>query len=388
MTAQPATDPAAISSDEFASRRGSAALLAVGTATPPLQQQQEEIAAALESHWQVFSARRDRWRRIVAGSGVAARYGIVAIEQILRATTSERMCLYQLHAPDLAERAALAALDSAGVAPHEITDLIVVSCTGFFAPGIDVSLVDRLALPRTVRRNTIGFMGCFGAMTGLRAAIGACAAARRDATALVVCVELCSLHLRDSVDDDNLVASALFGDGAAAAVVRRVDSVSVDRRCAQRHGTDVAVRHAIGLIDVGGSCLSDGGRSDMTWRITDHGYAMTIDPCVPRAIEALVIPALHAAGIDNARQCRWIVHPGGPRILDAVEAALDLAPGSLNHSREILRTHGNMSSATVLFVLEDIMAAGPLPCDAALLAFGPGLTIEVMPIRPSILSHP
>jgi len=361
-------------------RGAGAALLSIGTATPRLRHLQHDIAKSLAARWRLPPHKLQRWERIIAGSGVEGRHGIAPIEQILRAGTEERMRLYQQHAPNLAEQAARAAMASAGVAPWEISDLIIVSCTGFFAPGVDVALVDQLHLPRTVRRNTVGFMGCFGAITGLRAAIGACAAAPASdspATALVVCVELCSLHVRDSIDDDNLVASALFGDGAAAAVVRQF-------RGDEDHdigAPNLPERNAPGMIEVGASLLSSGGRVDMTWRITDAGFAMTIDPSVPRAIESLAPAALAAAGIDDPADMDWIVHPGGPRILDAVESALSLPDGALDPSRSILRTHGNMSSATVLFVLEAMLHAGPLRPQAAILAFGPGLTIEVMPIR-------
>lgn len=352
------------------------ALCAVGAAVPDLKQSQEEVAEALASHWKLSGAKRERWRRIVKGSGVEERHGAVLMHDIISAGTDERMRLYQRHAPDLAERAARAALRSARFEARDITDLIIVSCTGFFAPGVDVALVDRLGLPRTVRRNTVGFMGCFGAITGLRAAIGACAAAR-DAIALVVCVELCSLHLRDSTDDDNLIASALFADGAAAAIVCG-DEIGNAESAPTNDIDDIAAE--IATLDLGASLLADHGRGDMTWRITDAGFAMTIDPSVPLSIERLAPQALLAAGIEDASRIRWLVHPGGPRILDAVEGALELSHGALDVSRRILRRFGNMSSATVLFVLQEALREGPLPAQAALLAFGPGLTIEIMPL--------
>jgi predicted naringenin-chalcone synthase len=374
-------DPRSKRDDVALASRPVASLASIGTSLPERVQRQREFTGQMARLWRLSGMKLDRWRRIVAGSGVEKRHGVAAIEEIIRATTAERMQIYQRHAPSLAHAAATAALNGAHLSPRDVTDLIIVSCTGFVAPGIDVALMDALELPATVRRNTVGFMGCFGAITGLRAAIGAVTAAppEEDATAIVVCVELCSLHLRDSIDDDNLVASAIFGDGAAAAVVRR--EWRAPARSAQTSSPIRSPsRPKVGNLAVGGSMLAPCGRADMTWRITDSGFAMTIDPSVPRSIEELVPRACDAAGIEARADMRWIVHPGGPRILDAVEDALALPAGALDPSRRVLRRCGNMSSGTVLFVLEEILREGGLRSDAALLAFGPGLTVEIMPV--------
>jgi predicted naringenin-chalcone synthase len=291
-------------------------------------------------------------------------------------TTAQRMGVYARFAPDLAARAAAAALDRCRISAAQITDLIVVSCTGFSAPGVDVALVGALGLRPTVRRIMIGFMGCFGGITGLRAAVGACAA-DPTAIALVVCVELCSLHMRADQDAQNHVASALFADGAAAAVVASNKVRGGDNRQFQPGG--------IGRLTIGASRLIEQGQDWMTWRITDNGFAMTLTRAVPVALRECL--ADFVCGACRDRPNSFILHPGGPGILDAADEALQLAGGcGLEASRAVLKRFGNMSSATILFALDEAMRHGfVLP--ALLLAFGPGLTIESMAVLPNLQSE-
>ena len=185
-------------------------LLGLGVATPDLCWPQPAIAATLADLWNLNCAAMARWRRIVAGSGIETRHSVLPMDQIIGLSTKARMEAFEAHAPGLAARAARRALCGAGVAAAEVTELIVVSCTGFSAPGVDVALVESLGLRLTVRRTIVGFMGCFGAVSGLRTAVGACSAQPR-AVALVVCLELCSLHLRPDRSAQNQVAAALPG---------------------------------------------------------------------------------------------------------------------------------------------------------------------------------
>lgn len=320
--------------------------------------------------WDLKGSALERWRRIIAGSGINQRHGVLPINEVIELSTAQRMAVYERFAPDLAAQAAAQALRASGVTAESITDLIVVSCTGFSAPGVDVALVETLGLPRTVRRTMIGFMGCFGAISGLRTAAGACAA-NRDCVALVVCVELCSLHMRADKDVQNQVASALFADGAAAAVVASShrDDQSSDDRCG-----------AIGRLTTGASLLVAQGRDWMTWRITDAGFAMTLTRDVPAALRDCL--SEFVAGACAKRPASFIIHPGGPGILDAADEALKLYGGlGLEASRAVLERFGNMSSATVLFVLQEALRLGHAP-PALMLAFGPGLTIESLQILP------
>lgn len=344
-------------------------LRGMGTAVPSMRWTSQQTLENLAPIWHLRGAALDRWRRIVEGTAIDVRHGVVPPERVVHLSTAQRMALYEEHAPPLAVLAAQRALEACEVEPSEITDLIVVSCTGFSAPGLDVELTMRLGLPRSVRRTLIGFMGCYGGITGLRTAVGACAA-NPGAVALVVCCELCSLHVRPEPDVQNQVATALFADGAAAAIV----SSALNRDLhPHRFGTEGIA--ALGSLDSGASLLLDRGREWMTWRITDAGFAMTLAREVPVALRQALADFVGQACVEVPPQT-FIVHPGGAGILDAADQALGLCGGrGLDASREVLRRIGNVSSATVLFVLEEALRRqSPLP--AMLLAFGPGLTLE------------
>lgn len=276
--------------------------------------------------------------------------------------TGPRLRLYEEAAPELAAAAARNALADAGVDPTAVDHLIVVTCTGFLAPGIDVHLVRELGLKPTVSRMQVGFMGCHGAFIGLRHA-AALAAAAPSAVVLVVAVELCSLHFQYGWQPEQAVANALFADGAAAAVVSGAEATGASGP----------------RLRGSGSWLAAESEDAMTWRIGDHGFVMTLSAQVPNVIRerlaGQIDPWLAAYGLGREDVGSWAVHPGGPRILTAAAQAIGLEEGSLAASREVLATHGNMSSPTILFVLERLRSTNaPLPWVA--LAFGPGLTTE------------
>lgn len=351
-------------------------LLSVATAVPELCRDQLDVQHAMAESWGLHGAGLQRWRRIIAGSGIRTRHGVMPLEGVIHLSTSQRMQAYERFAPELAEEAARSAMSRANVGAAEITDLIVVSCTGFSAPGVDVALVERLELDRTVRRTIVGFMGCFGAISGLRTAVGACAA-NPGAIALVVCVELCSLHMRADANPQNQVASALFADGAAAAIV-----TSAPLRERGREGNAAA----IGRVTTGHSALVADTRELMTWRITDAGFAMTLEREVPAVLGAHLNEFV--AGACASRPELFVLHPGGPGILDAADEALGLrGECGIESSRAVLSRFGNMSSPTVLFVLDEALRHG-YRAPALMLAFGPGLTIESLSVLASIEPMP
>jgi predicted naringenin-chalcone synthase len=339
-------------------------LAGLGSAAPDLVFDRPDYERHLAGLWGLRGEDLKRWQRIVAGSGIDTRFSVRPVEEVIGLSTSERMRVYEMESPPLAVSAATRALDAAGVTAAEVTDLVVVSCTGFSAPGLDVELVERLGLPTTVRRTVVGFMGCFGALVGLHTAVGSCRtrahAGDGDAVALVVCLELCSLHLRDDSSPQNLVASALFGDGAAAAVLTGATSSGSMR------------------VLPGHSRLMPEGRDWMTWRITDTGFAMTLDRKVPAIMRRRLAEMVAEVALEEPAFVG--IHPGGPAIIDAVDASLGLGGGrGVEVARDVLRRYGNMSSCTVLFVLDEALRRGYEP-PALLLAFGPGLAVEMLPL--------
>jgi predicted naringenin-chalcone synthase len=277
-------------------------------------------------------------------------------------TTAQRMEHYIAEAGPLALRAAQQALTESGRVSRAISHLVTVSCTGFAAPGVDAELIKHLNLPPTIQRTHIGFMGCHGAINGLRVA-QAFADARPGTVVLLGAVELCSLHYHYTWEPKKMVSNALFADGAAALVGVAGQAPSAD---------------AWQLVDTG-SCWFPDTEYAMTWNIGDHGFDMTLSTRIPDLIARHLANWLkkwleqHDLRLDQVSS--WAVHPGGPRVLSAVEEALGLDRQATAASREVLATHGNMSSPTVLFILDELRRRrAPRPCVA--LGFGPGLVAE------------
>lgn len=272
--------------------------------------------------------------------------------------TSVRMQRYEREAPALAARAVDGLQLGDGAA--DVTHLVVASCTGMSAPGVDFEVMRRCNLNLSVERNHLGFMGCNAAINALKLARHI-VRSDGDAKVLVVCVELCTLHLQESDDLERLLTFLLFADGCAAAVVS-----------AEPSGFALEGFHA--------EVMPEAARH-ITWSIGDAGFDMLLSGEVPQAIGA-VLRAGSQRVLSGARPsdiALWAVHPGGRTVLDAVEQALALEPAALACSRGVLRDYGNMSSPTVLFVLEAMMRQKP-PAGArgCAMAFGPGLTAETM----------
>ncbi len=266
--------------------------------------------------------------------------------------TSARMALYAQHAPELA-LAAIAKLGTLG----PITHIVVASCTGFTAPGLDQVIAARLGLDPSVERVMIGFMGCYAAVTALKTARHI-VRSEADARVMVVTVELSTLHLQSATGLEPLLAMLQFGDGAAAAIVESGGA-----------GLALEAPFAASLPDSSGL---------IEWQIGDTGFAMHLSGEVPgRIAEALAEPVTRAAltgGVDAVAIDGWAVHAGGRSILDAVETAMGLDKAALAESRAVLSENGNMSSSTLMFVLAALFARKPERGVA--LAFGPGLAAE------------
>lgn len=295
-----------------------------------------------------------------AGSGDEVCF-ITTDRSLTSPSTAARNRAYTQFAPPLSARAARAALADADLNPSEITHVVTVSCTGFFAPGPDYRLVRDLGLAPTVQRDNLGFVGCAAAIPALRLA-ARISAADPSAVILIVCTELCSLHIRASTDRQQIVAASVFADGAAAAIVASED------KAASRAGLD---------LDRFATTLTSEGEDDMVWTIGDDGFKMVLTGEVPRIIGREIRSAVDGFLGDDQPDV-WAVHPGGRSVLDRVASGLELDPGALDASRSVLRQYGNMSSATLLFILRNLLHDDSVPDGARIagLAFGPGLTVE------------
>ncbi|MBN2163249.1 MAG: type III polyketide synthase [Pontiellaceae bacterium] len=327
-----------------------------------------------------------RNRRLINGiydhSGIDTRYSVLpdfgphaeqrlfkedAEGRIIEPTTGERNSYYRECAREMVVEASRRAMEKAeGFSAADITHVVTVSCTGFYNPGPDLDLIKGLGLPKSTERYNIGFMGCYAAFPALRMAHQFCKA-RSDAVVLVVCLELCTLHLQFREEADSLLANSLFADGSAAVIV------SARKPAANRPAL---------AIESFASALAPEGESEMAWEVGDRGFDIRLSTYVPGIIGSNITGIVDGV-LENAPWSReeigtWAVHPGGRSIVDRVEKELDLRPEQLEDSRETLRQYGNMSAVTVLFVLHRILNREGLdethPICA--MAFGPGLTIE------------
>lgn len=272
-------------------------------------------------------------------------------------TTADRMRLFEVHAPILAARAV--AKLNLGEGRASITHLVVTCCTGFSAPGLDLEIVERCGLNGTVERTIVGFMGCYAAMNALK--LGRhIVRSEPQARVLVLNLELCTLHLKETSDLQQILSFMVFADGCSASLIT-----------SEPEGLALDSFHAV---------LAPGTRDLITWKIRESGFDMVLSGQVPSAIhEALSKQADEVlAGTSVPEIDLWAVHPGGRSVLDAVERALQLAPDALAVSREVLRRFGNMSSATVMFVLQALMNRAPQRQAGCAMAFGPGLVAETM----------
>ncbi|MEV0606611.1 type III polyketide synthase [Polymorphospora rubra] len=333
----------------------------LGVALPP--------AAAQRDLWEGYFAgyyegtTRALAERIFANSGVTTRQAVVSplLEDLSGWSTERRMARYLVEALPLGKEAVGRALTDAGVAADDLGLFAVCSCTGYATPGLDILLARDLGMAADTQRLFVGHMGCYAALPGL-GTVGDFVAAR-GRPALLLCVELTSLHVQPPsarVDTQQIVAHALFSDAAAAAVV-----------LPSRAG-GYAVREVAAVTDTSTA-------DHMTWEVTDLGFRMGLSPRVPQVL------SVHVRGLVDDLLARhdlrlsdvdgWAVHPGGPRILGVVERELELSADAMAASRGVLAEQGNCSSPTVLLILDRLRRSGNPPHRVVMLAFGPGLTL-------------
>lgn len=335
----------------------------LGLAVPPAKSQ--------KSLWDGYFSTAYAGNRVAphawAASGVRTRHGVVdpTVEDVSSWTTAQRMERYVAEAMPLGKEAIAAALDAAQVAASDVGFFVVVSCTGYATPGLDILLSRDLGMPASTQRLMIGHMGCYAAIPAL--ATVSDAATARDLIGVLLCVELVSLHAQPPcADTEQIVSHALFSDAAAAIVCRPGPGLR--------------------LVDVVAS-TDTGHVEKMTWDITDLGFRMGLSPRVPdvlaAAVGGVVDDLLARNGLDRNGVSGWAVHPGGPRILDVVGDRLGLASGALDASRDTLRDHGNCSSPTVLMVIDEMLRRRTPHVGETIvaLAFGPGLTLYAALLR-------
>ena len=361
-------------------------ICAIGTANPPLRLPQMQIAGFMADALGFDANDTRKLKALYRASGIEYRYTV--LEDYDKAngeytfypntpdlepfpTVKPRMALYKQHALALSVAAINdCLLQIPEVALSSITHLITVSCTGMYAPGLDIEILEELHLPGTIRRTAINFMGCYAAFNGLKAADAFCQADPQ-ARVLVICTEICTIHFQKYRETDHLVSNALFGDGAAAVLVQARPTESPCLRMESFHCD-----------------LVPSGKKEMAWHISDFGFEMTLSSYVPdmikKGIRKLTDNLLQHLPVSIQDINLFAIHPGGRKILECIEHELGITKEHNRFAYDILQSFGNMSSATVLFVLKSLLESiSPEQNQAPVLsfAFGPGLTLEAMLLK-------
>jgi alkylresorcinol/alkylpyrone synthase len=341
-------------------------IVSLATASPQHELLQSEVADAARALFLPRFPAFDRMAPVFRTAGIRTRQSVMPMEWYLEPRGwPERTAAYLSGGVELFEAAARKALDDAGLTGAEVDVIVTVSSTGIATPSLEVRAMDRLGFRSDAARVPVFGLGCAGGASGLALA-ARLAAAQPGAVVLLVCVELCTLAFRmDEPSKADIVATALFGDGAAA--------------CVLQSGTD-------GFVQVAG--MAEHTWPDtldiMGWRVDPEGlgviFAQAIPPFAKQNLRPAMDRMLEAQGLDVTEIDRFICHPGGMKVIEALESSLDLGQGALDHEREVLADHGNMSAPTVLFVLDRARHAG-LPKRSVLTALGPGFTASTVTLQ-------
>ena len=357
-------------------------ITAIGTANPENKFSQSTIADFMVRSMQMDVDDARKLRALFRMTGIETRHSVISDYGKMDGydfysnshnfepapSTGTRLLLYRQHALLLSIQAINHCLDKLEAFDKKsVTHLIVVSCTGMYAPGLDIDLVKALELPTQTQRLCINFMGCYAAFNGLKQADIICQSDPK-AKVLVVCTELCSIHFQKQNTVDNLLANALFADGSAALLV------------------ESSPRKGLNLKPVSFYCdLAPEGDQDMAWTVGDLGFEMRLSAYVPdviqRGIKTLTHSLLDQISYSLSDVAYYAIHPGGKKILEVIEKELNLTKEQNKSAYEVLRNFGNMSSPTVLFVLQEVCKNLNGVDDKKKIlsfAFGPGLTLESM----------
>ncbi|MBE9462505.1 type III polyketide synthase [Dyadobacter sp. UP-52] len=355
-------------------------ITAIGTAVPENCFSQEIL-----SSFYMNSTNDDTFKRkikIVAGkTGISQRYSVLqdfdestSDFELFPKTSSvepglnERMMLYKKYATSLS-LAAIEKIDHVTFLKPDITHIITVTCTGLFAPGLDIELIRELNLNPETQRSSVNFMGCNAAIIALKNADAICRS-QPDATVLIVCTELCTIHFQKRFNDDYILSNLIFGDGAAAVIMT-----------SQPKQNSFGKRVQVNKFN---SMILHNGYRDMAWQLSETGFIMNLTSYVPGLIKENILPMLDKIGLIPSDIEHWAIHPGGKKIVDDFAAALSLDKSLLAETYKVLKDYGNMSSPTVLFVLKQVLEKAEKATAGEKLfaaAFGPGLSIETMQLQ-------
>lgn len=356
-------------------------IISIATKVPAYRHHQDELFSFAEKIYCRDETESRKLKFLYRQSGISTRYSVIpdysapAAERKLFPGSADlepfpglekRMAIYQEHAAALSADAIRECINNR-ISKDEITHLITVSCTGLSAPGTDLQVMEMLELKQDIIRTSVNFMGCYAAIHALKLADAFCKSDPA-ANVVVVCTELCTLHFQKSITIDNMTSSLLFADGCAAMLIQPGHS--------KKRG-----------ISVNGfySDVSFKGKKEMAWELSSTGFLMTLTGYVPELIKenfkALTDKALRSAGKVQEDITHWCIHPGGKKILDSIAESLRVNAGALGFSYAVLKDYGNMSSPTILFVLERILneleqEKRLTPAVIFGAAFGPGITME------------
>jgi len=353
-------------------------IISIGTAVPSFANDQMIIHKYMESIYDGTADEKKRLKLLYQRSGIGTRYSVIPDfnlknnQQQLFTTTKNnqnlpsienRLAIYEKNAAQLAIMAIDDAMKNTTCSLKEITHLITVTCTGMSAPSLDLEIVELLDLPHNIERTSINFMGCYAAVHALKQADAICNS-RKNARVLIVCIELCTLHFQQANDHDNLTANAIFADGAAACIVQSEDEEKKDSLKIKSFYSEIHTK----------------GKQDMAWQISSTGFLMTLSSYIPQLIKTnidnLIKNAIQKFGIQYNEIHHWAIHPGGRKILDVIGSQLNIERSKLQHSYSVLNEYGNMSSPTILFVMQRILNDDTMHGNILGAAFGPGLTME------------
>jgi alkylresorcinol/alkylpyrone synthase len=343
-----------------------AALISLATAVPPNVFLQKDVLAAA---WNVFGPRLPQFETlssIFANTGIIKRHGVKPFDWYLEPRGwPERTKAFLEGAEALFVEVAETALANAQLSAGEIDTIVTVCSTGIATPSLEARVAGRMGFRADVARVPVFGLGCAGGVSGLSIA-ARLAQARPGTNVLLVAVELCSLALRhDELTKANIVATSLFGDGAAALILRAGDGGAT-------------------RIENSGEHLWPDTLGIMGWNVDPEGFGVIFQRTIPNFVTENLSPAvtriLEAMKLTMADIDRFICHPGGARVISALETALELHQGTLDHERQVIADYGNMSAPTVLFVLERAREAG-LPPRSLLTALGPGFTASCVTLR-------